>query len=218
VRVYHFIGEQWGLDALRRRRLEIALIDELNDPFELLAAVGPTAAARRAWQETRGQCAKSFGLLCFSKDWHNPVQWAHYADKHRGICLGFEISDMQLQEVSYARTRLPWDPNLVLSDQKAGEEFVQKILSTKFSHWRYEKEMRMFFRLDPATEEKGLYFADFSSELRVSEVIVGSLSSLTRDRLAAALGSDQSHVRCRKARLAFKSFKVVEQRKQALWL
>jgi hypothetical protein len=36
MRVYHFINEEYGLDDLRRRRLKIATILELNDPFETL--------------------------------------------------------------------------------------------------------------------------------------------------------------------------------------
>ncbi len=26
--------------------------------------------------------------------WSNPVIWAHYGDKHRGLCLGFEVPEM----------------------------------------------------------------------------------------------------------------------------
>lgn len=36
LRVYHFVGPDHGLDDIRRRRLKIATIADLNDPFELL--------------------------------------------------------------------------------------------------------------------------------------------------------------------------------------
>jgi hypothetical protein len=44
---------------------------------------------------------KRFTLLCFSADWSHPLIWAHYSDKHRGLCLGFEIPS----EVAKAKTR-----------------------------------------------------------------------------------------------------------------
>ncbi len=36
--VYHFTSSEFALKALRDRRLKIARINELNDPFELCAA------------------------------------------------------------------------------------------------------------------------------------------------------------------------------------
>lgn len=37
MRLYHFVGEKYGLDNVLRRRLKIARIDDLNDPFEFMA-------------------------------------------------------------------------------------------------------------------------------------------------------------------------------------
>lgn len=37
MRVYHFLDRKYGLDDIRRRRLKIATLDDLNDPFEMLA-------------------------------------------------------------------------------------------------------------------------------------------------------------------------------------
>jgi hypothetical protein len=47
IRVYHFVGAEYGLDDIRRRRLKIATIDDLNDPFELLpSSADQTVRAR----------------------------------------------------------------------------------------------------------------------------------------------------------------------------
>ena len=32
--VYHFINKEYGIEDLRKRRLKIATLNELNDPFE----------------------------------------------------------------------------------------------------------------------------------------------------------------------------------------
>ncbi len=217
MKVYHFIDRKYGLEDIAKRRLKIARIGELNDPFELLAASCETQRDREAWNSLKRDCDKRFGLLCFSRNWNNPVQWSHYADRHRGICLGFEVPDHLLKPVAYAPRRLLWNRSSVLNDPEVGERFLEDILSTKFSHWRYEQEMRLFVQLDPSTEQGGLYFYNFSSELDLSEVVVGSLSAVSRRDLSDALGKLSNTTVCRKARLAFRSFRVVEQRKASLW-
>jgi hypothetical protein len=37
MKVYHFRSAEFGIKSLRERRLKIARIMELNDPFEFLA-------------------------------------------------------------------------------------------------------------------------------------------------------------------------------------
>ena len=48
MRLYYFTGQKYGLDAIRNRRLKVARIDELNDPFELMAPVFETREERLA--------------------------------------------------------------------------------------------------------------------------------------------------------------------------
>lgn len=95
-RAYHFISLQHGLDDLRRQHLKISRLDDLNDPFELWAIAQPDRRVRQALKNTKDEMAQQCGLLCFSLDWHNPLLWSHYADRHRGIALGFDIDDQIL--------------------------------------------------------------------------------------------------------------------------
>ena len=197
--------------------MKIARINELNDPFEWLAVEASNLTVRQAFKAVKDQLAISTGILCFSKDWRNPVQWGHYADRHRGICMGFDIPDSQLKAVNYVSSRLQFNWAKMQCDAAFAEEFMKQVISSKFRHWRYEQELRSFVKLDPNSEQNGYYYMDFSSDIRLSEVIVGASSSVTRSQLAHALGKLAVNVHCRKARLAFKSFKVVEQRKASLW-
>jgi hypothetical protein len=105
MRVFHFIDEEFGLEDLRRRRLKIATLNELNDPFELFSINLSDEAIRKAFKETKDELSVNHGLFCFSRDWHNPVQWSHYAAKHRGLCLGFDVPDEHLGRVNYSRKR-----------------------------------------------------------------------------------------------------------------
>jgi hypothetical protein len=87
------------------------------------------------------------GLLCFSANWNNPVQWSHYADHHRGLCLGFEVT-AQAHKVAYVSERLLARPKALKSEGSPAEAHVTEILTTKFEHWSYEGEYRVFPRLD----------------------------------------------------------------------
>lgn len=208
MRVYHFLNEQFGLKDLKERRLKVAQIMDLNDPFEFLGVDLTNKDLRRALKETKQELSKSNGLLCFSRNWTNPLLWGHYADKHKGLCLGVEIPDAHLAEVEYVSERLPAPPAI-------DEPFIKKLLLTKFKHWQYEKEYRVFVSL--TDEINGYYYADFSDSLRLKQVIVGDQSSITRAQLSDTLGDLVNDVEVFKARAAFRSFEVVRQNNQALW-
>jgi hypothetical protein len=216
VRVYHFLSEHYGLENIQNRRLKIARIAELNDPFEFLARAD-SLAERAALRATKEEQSRKTGLLCFSRDWSNPVQWSHYADRHRGLCLGFDILDADARPVTYRKTPIHFDLARYRIDNHYAQHFAERMISSKFSDWSYEQEVRLYVRLDPNTETDGLYFYDFSNELRLAEVIVGAASSLTRLQLSTALGDLSDQVQKRKARMAFKSYRVVEQRDSGLW-
>jgi hypothetical protein len=87
-RAYHFLPAHYALEDLRHRRMKIALLDDLNDPFDLWAVAQPDPTLRKAMRAFKLHVAQRFGMVCFSLAWHNPLLWSHYADKHRGVALG----------------------------------------------------------------------------------------------------------------------------------
>jgi hypothetical protein len=145
------------------------------------------------------------------------MQWSHYAAKHTGLCLGFDIPDEHLAPVRYSGQRLAVEAERLLHPRDMDEATALKFLGTKFAHWRYEAEMRAFLSLEDRDPETGLYFAEFSDRLALQEVIVGANSAVSRSEPAPALGDVAPNVSTLKARLAFKTFNVVRQRKSELW-
>jgi hypothetical protein len=217
MRVWHFVNENYGLENLRRRRLKAATLNELNDPFELFGVSLADENLRRAFRVMKDELAERRGLLCFSQHWHNPVQWSHYAEKHTGLCLGFDVPDEHLGPVTYSRKRLVVEAGKFRNPRELSVETVTRFLFTKYSHWRYENEVRCFVTLEERDPEKGLYFAEFSDNLRLSTVIVGAESFATRKAIYDALGELAPAVEIFKARLAFNTFRVVRQRNSKLW-
>jgi hypothetical protein len=219
MHVYHFIDAKWGLENIKRKRLKLSRLSDLNDPFELLALELSDSNLRNAILETKEELNQKTGILCFSDRWTNPVMWSHYADKHRGICLEFDIPDTNLAKISYCLSRLKDElTELFDTDSNVAERAMRKCLTTKFAHWKYESEWRAFFELNQP-DEGGHYFANFDNNLRLTGVIVGPRSTVSRNDLKLALlesGLGYTPTAFQ-ARLAFKSFKVVKNRKQDLW-
>lgn len=217
MRVYHFVDAKYGLQNLQRRRLKISQIDRLNDPFELIGIASKDRSIRAAFERTKAELASKRGMLCFSQAWNNPVQWNHYADRHRGLCLGFEVPRVYLARVSYTEKRLV--PDKALKGTYAEREaFMLQVLTTKFIHWQYEKEWRCFVGLDEDEREEstGPYFRSFSEKLALREVIIGACSNVSRREVREALGGIGSGVSLTNARLAFQTFSVVTQLNEKL--
>lgn len=208
MRLFHFLNEEYGLKDIRERRIKIARIAQLNDPFEFLGVELSDREHRISLSRTKARLSEKHGLLCFAKNWHNPVLWSHYAGNHRGLCLGFDIPDNLPRQVSYVNSRFNW-PSVI------DESFMVQLLFTKFSHWSYEDEYRIYTNLEDS--DGGLYYADFGDMLSVKQVIVGAASNVTRAQLADALGNLSKSVEVFKARAAYKSFRVVRNQNARLW-
>lgn len=202
------MNKKYGLKDLREKRLKISRIMELNDPFEFLGADLSDREFREAMEATKKELAKTKGVICFSKKWTNPVQWTHYADRHKGICIGFDVPDNLLVKVDYVSERLP-------VKGKITEKTMLTFLTTKFIHWKYEQEYRAFLSLDE--EENDFYYADFSENLKLKQVIVGAHSTITRAEVNEAVGDIITEIEVFKARAAFRKFEIVRNKNEKLW-
>jgi hypothetical protein len=208
MRVYKFLSKGWALTALRTRQLKIARLDELNDPFDLSPFDTSTHPANLMMTLTLDNMAKRFGFVCFSASWTNPVIWAHYAEQHRGMCLGFDVPDEYCKSVTYVPGRLPFP---ALETMTPDERFAaaQAFLFTKFSSWEYENEVRVSLRLDPATEVDGLYFKQFDEHLKLAEVIVGLRSGTCRREVERCLSHSDADCAILRAAAAPTGFSVI---------
>lgn len=87
-----------------------------------------------------------FGICCFSKKDDNILMWSHYADKHKGICLKFDIRKDPVFfnipfEVNY-QNDYP-DINYLEIIKNNGKGIAQNLLATKSIDWLYEEEIRI---------------------------------------------------------------------------
>lgn len=218
MRLYHFVNARYGLDDIKNSRLKISRLNELNDPFELFSVELPNKADRKAFKEVKARMSEQCGLLCFSKKWSNPVQWSHYADRHHGLCLGFEVADDLVTPVQYSEKRLRRMAKSPVAEGLNSEVTMRRLLDTKYEHWRYECEVRCFLNLQDREPRDGLYFEGFSDSLKLVQVIAGACADVSRSDIRDALGALSMTVDVFKARLAFLSFKVVRNRDESRWV
>lgn len=111
------------------------------------------------WESVKKKIGE-LGVFCLSEAPDNPLLWAHYADEHRGFCIEFERSELNILgndkhtfPVRYSKTY----PNISMSnlfvttssEQKVSDEetldqtYIGSVLLTKSEHWSYENEWRM---------------------------------------------------------------------------
>jgi hypothetical protein len=210
MRIYKFLNKPFGLQALRDRRFKVSRLTQLNDPFEMLALGVEDHGTRMALQMTQVELNERAGWCCFSRTWTNPVIWSHYADSHRGLCLGFDVPDAFAKPIEYVSVRPPFPNNLqqmTLSDKLA---VMNRLLFVKFDNWRYENEIRLTVRLDADCETAdGMHFIDWQDALQLVEVVVGINSSTCKRELERALDGYSHPVTFIKAQTSGTAFEVV---------
>lgn len=208
-RVYHFTTKFFGLEDIEKRRLKVARITELNDPFEFLAPRAASENEMMASQTNLALINDIMGILCFNSDWNNPVHWSHYAAKHQGICLGFDVDISSCFEVIYREDRIDLaipDKLDYISDDKHNVLF--QIMLTKYVGWSYERERRMFQILKDRSPEGGNYFQSFRDILQLKEVTIGVKCDASGDDIRQRLGEMQPEVDVYKAKLSATKFEI----------
>jgi hypothetical protein len=73
----------------------------MNDPYEWKCVRALDAPSQWALEETEKEVVEKYSVLCYSRSWNNVLMWSHYGDRHKGICLGFDVPDAVTREVKY---------------------------------------------------------------------------------------------------------------------
>ncbi len=87
----------------------------------------------------------SCGVVSLSETHRNILMWAHYADEHRGLCIGYHTNGFETSKINYDSSRYdPIDDHLNIGDFNIWtNQVAKKILTTKSDEWIYEKEHRI---------------------------------------------------------------------------
>lgn len=92
------------------------------------------------------------GVCCFSEKKNNILMWSHYANRHKGICIGFNYKKLvdMLIHFNVKNNVLTYINKVIykkyypsLSGYK-NDEMID-LLFIKSSNWKYEKEWRIIY-------------------------------------------------------------------------
>jgi hypothetical protein len=89
------------------------------------------------------------GILSLASRFDCPLMWSHYADQHRGVCIGYSVPTAAagaVHEVDYKGQRSIHASRvkaMLDGDEVARKEVDAGVLLRKASDWSYEKEWRM---------------------------------------------------------------------------
>jgi hypothetical protein len=112
------------------------------DKISLKSRMLRTSNLRNIGAEVLDQITNDLGIFSLSKKSDDILMWSHYANSHRGVCLGFFAGPGDdffriSQEVRYR----PDYPSTKLNDDQMTR--MEATILTKSDHWSYEEEYRI---------------------------------------------------------------------------
>lgn len=150
----------------------------------------------------------------------SPLMWAHYAEKHCGVCLGFEIPEKPedfdnsiIRPINYEPKRLKFELANLQESEENRLSFIRALLHTKAVDWAYEREYRTMADLDDQDPTTKYFYVDFSANMVLREVLIGCRSKLLPPQVAANLRGLPASVKIYKVRAGFERFEMVRDRK-----
>jgi hypothetical protein len=212
MRLYYMTSTRWGEAILKERRLKLSRFYESNDPFELMLIDSRPRDTRAFVKMLADNFNKNIGMIYFGANWASPVMWAHYADKHAGVCLGFDVEDTLLTRVEYTDKKIVVPFGAHLPQFGLSQELLTTILSTKATDWNYEREYRVMGGLKTRDPKSELYYTDFGPQIQLREVVIGHRCNWTPLSTSTLIGKVDASIRICKARPAFGEFEMVEQK------
>jgi hypothetical protein len=214
MRLYHFLHTRYAIDDVGKTRVKISLWMDVNDPWELMPFDLSDARNLRALEGFKTTMNRRFSFVSLCKQWRSPLMWAHYAERHQGVALGFEVTDAFCSPIKYVPNvySLPTANPKQMGTQHLsdGRRMIDAMLDTKFDGWSYEEEVRVFANQDGSNTENGIEFYPFSADFALREVILGEKCPLSIAQFRASVPSMDSLVRVLRARRAVHDFRLEE--------
>lgn len=203
-----------SLSILINKELYFASPEKLNDPYDcridIVAALESAVelAGKKTNKDIKTKLEKlkglnhifkkiehdiqSTGILSLSRLNKNILMWSHYADEHRGFCLGFQLSK-DITDYNMDNRMVASDDVIYSADNPFLEYFIkfaennnipkwddfwplliQIGLQSKSKPWKYEKEVRIIRKepgivpFKPAELSEVIYGLNMSEENRLT--------------------------------------------------
>jgi Protein of unknown function (DUF2971) len=117
---------------------------------------------KAAETDLRRQLRDDVRVLCLTANRLHPLQWSHYADSHRGLCLHFRCRPGAFglaRQVRYRNRRMPLRIPL---QRQSNDAIMDRLVFNKAEFWSYESEYRIIAsesgKADPILKGGYMYF------------------------------------------------------------
>ena len=145
------------IKSILNEQLWLSHTNSFNDP------VDPSIKQFKKYKEDYDYLLDSIKVGCLTTKNDNTLMWSHYADKHRGICIEYDIGKINekynliINKVNYnmpiitnkVNYSIPIITNKSIVDNETLEiDNIKRLIElfyTKSEEWKYEKEYRILY-------------------------------------------------------------------------
>jgi hypothetical protein len=168
--LYKYLKSEHAKTMLANKTILMSRLPAFNDPFEGHACLTYDPADETRYLSSRENVLLEFHkqeafCFCLTRSPLNPLMWAHYADQHKGVVLGIDVSipffsnaeecvlPVQHGSIIYTKTK-PFNdypmPGTELKDFACPQRYdaknlerLQRLFLYKSIDWAYEEEVRV---------------------------------------------------------------------------
>ena len=131
------------------------------------------------------------GVLSLAKAFDCPLMWSHYADQHKGFCIGYDVSIDHVEDIypidyegkRFITTQQVYDMLFGGTEEikrMAKKEIDKVILLSKASAWKYENEFRVISK--QGLQESPFRLSDVTFGLRFKPSVKFSVMKALQQR------------------------------------
>lgn len=130
-----------------------------------------------------------YGTACFSKQWKSILMWSHYADNHKGFCMGFDEPRMRVSELFGKGGDVAYTseyPNIHPYDSDEKAAAIRTYIKSDL--WKYEEEYRLmniYFDGGGAEHDSPKRVVKLPANFAVELLLGASMPKCDREELTA---------------------------------
>ena len=196
MKLYKYTTADYGLAAIREKRLKVTTLSDVNDPNEWIPIMRDDETGRdfhvipEYREKFKSLWIGRWGFISLSRLYNSLLMWGHYADKFRGMVLAFDVLDKsKIIDVRYTCERYELDRR---ARETPTEGDFENLIARKDWSWAYEQECRLISNLASCTTKRlpnggTIYFLSFdpdifpSQVLKLTGVVLGSECTVTME-------------------------------------
>lgn len=223
----YYSGDFNVIEHLKNPSIKLATTKSLNDPFEVqlsnelanklterrLASYSKTfiknVISREDLKKSYEKISEQYGVISLTETHRNILMWAHYANSHKGVCIGYKttfIEELNYREHPvidewrgiYTPEKIRYDSKrfeLKIDDETTENESIMQAMLKKSDDWIYEKEHRCIVPFHMADRFKVIGRNSGTVELIAKNESLNLIEKISDELGYKSLRSGLSHIR-----------------------